>query len=164
MTGIPVPDEPLKVALIGAGNRASVIYGPLLPDVSPWLEIVAVCDPVDEHRQSLANTPGVPDYADLHDLVADRPMEAAIIVTPVTSHYAINMFLIDHGIHCHCERFAQTVRDSGYLGDIKRVVTYNAHTGYHNNSRWTVLFGSPRNSSRRLLLGEAMLAISYPQP
>jgi len=39
------------------------------------------------------------------------------------------------------DRFAQTVRDSGYLGRIGRVVCYADHTGYHNNSRWTVFAG-----------------------
>jgi predicted dehydrogenase len=34
------------------------------------------------------------------------------------------------------DRFAQTVRDSGYLGRIGRIVSYADHTGYHNNSRW----------------------------
>jgi len=34
------------------------------------------------------------------------------------------------------DRFAQTVRDHGYLGRIGRVVSYASHTGYHNDSRW----------------------------
>ena len=34
------------------------------------------------------------------------------------------------------DRFSQTLRDSGYLGRIRRVFSYNDHTGYHNNSRW----------------------------
>ena len=34
------------------------------------------------------------------------------------------------------DRFAQTVRDSGYLGRIGRIVSYADHTGYHNDSRW----------------------------
>ena len=177
MSHLPVSDEPVRAALIGAGNRSSSAYAPLLPEVKPWIEVGAICDPVDEHRDRMATALGVPGYADIHHLIRDRPMEAAVIVTPVPSHYAINMFLLDHGIHCHTEtswcsllvqahnmiaraagkglqirvgenffrypvdRFAQTVRDSGYLGDIERVVTYDSHTGYHNNSRWTVLFG-----------------------
>jgi predicted dehydrogenase len=34
------------------------------------------------------------------------------------------------------DRLAQTVRDSGYLGRIGRVISYADHTGYHNDSRW----------------------------
>jgi predicted dehydrogenase len=36
------------------------------------------------------------------------------------------------------DRFAQTVRDSGYIGRIGRILSYADHTGYHNNSRWIV--------------------------
>lgn len=39
------------------------------------------------------------------------------------------------------DSFARALRDSGYIGDIKRIFTYNDHTGYHNNSRWTVFAG-----------------------
>ena len=34
------------------------------------------------------------------------------------------------------DRFAQTLNQSGYLGGIHRIFSYNDHTGYHNNSRW----------------------------
>ena len=40
------------------------------------------------------------------------------------------------------DRFAQTVRDSGYIGAIRRIVSYNDHTGYHNNSRWLAFTGA----------------------
>jgi hypothetical protein len=99
-------------------------------------------------------------------------MEAAIIVTPIPSHYAISVYLSSHGFHNLCEttwcsmvaqaremiktarennvivrvaenffrfsidRFAQALRDSGYLGRIGRIFSYADHTGYHNNSRW----------------------------
>jgi len=34
------------------------------------------------------------------------------------------------------DRFAQALRDSGYLGRIGRIFSYADHTGYHNDSRW----------------------------
>jgi predicted dehydrogenase len=127
---------------------------------------------VAENGQKLASALGVPYYSDIHKLVKDRPMEAALVVTPVPSHHSISVFLSSHGIPNHTEtawasmvcqakemivvarknkvivrvaenffrmpidRFAQTVRDSGYLGRIGRVVSYADHTGYHNDSRW----------------------------
>ena len=51
---IPIPKEPLKVALIGAGNRASVSYRPVFGLLKPWIELVAVCDPVEEHANAMA--------------------------------------------------------------------------------------------------------------
>jgi len=174
---LPLPSEPLKLALIGAGSRAQTIYLPLWESLKPWCVPVAVCDPVAENGQKLAEALSVPYHADIHALVRDRPMEAALVVTPVPSHHSISVFLSSNVIPNHTEtgwasmvcqaremmatarqhnvivrvaenffrfpidRFAQTVRDHGYLGRIGRIVCYADHTGYHNNSRWTVFAG-----------------------
>lgn len=171
-TLLPTPAQPLRLALIGAGTRARDVYQPVWESLKPWCVPVAVCDPVAENGQKLAMALGVPYYADIRKLVKDRPMEAALVVTPVPSHHSISVFLSSNGIHNHTEttwasmvcqakemiavakqnkvivrvaenffrfpidRFAQTVRDSGYLGRIGRVVSYADHTGYHNDSRW----------------------------
>jgi hypothetical protein len=173
---IPKPDQPVKLALIGAGARSQAIYQPLWESLKPWCVPVAVCDPVAENGQKMAAVLGVPYYADIRRLVKDRPMEAALVVTPVPSHHSISVFLSSNGISNHTEtswtsmicqakemiavarknnvivrvaenffrmpidRFTQTVRDSGYLGRIGRIVSYADHTGYHNNSRW-IVFG-----------------------
>jgi len=172
MQTLPMPSEPLRLALIGAGTRAQTIYQPLWDSLKPWCVPVAVCDPVAENGETLATALGVPYYGDIRKLVKDRPMEAALVVTPVPSHHSISVFLSSHGIPNHTEttwasmvcqaqemiavarknhvivrvaenffrmpidRFSQTVRDSGYLGRIRRIVSYADHTGYHNNSRW----------------------------
>jgi predicted dehydrogenase len=174
---LPIPPEPLKLALIGAGTRMQTIYLPLWESLQPWCVPAAVCDPVAENGQKLAGALNVPYYADIHALVKDRPMEAALVVTPVPSHHSISVFLSRNGVPNHTEtswasmvcqaremiatarqhgviarvaenffrmpidRFAQTVRDHGCLGRIGRIVCYADHTGYHNNSRWTVFAG-----------------------
>ena len=174
---LAVPDKPLRLALIGAGNRAQTIYRPLWESLQPWCLPAAVCDPVPENGQKLAVELGVPYYDDIRKLVKDRPMEAALVVTPVPSHHSISIFLSSNGIPNHTEtswasmvcqaremiatarqhnvivrvaenffrfpidRFAQTVRDHGYLGRMGRIVSYADHTGYHNNSRWIVFAG-----------------------
>jgi len=171
-TQLPIPAQPLRLALIGAGSRARDIYQPLWELLKPWCVPVAVCDPVAENGRKLATALGVPHYSDIRKLVKDRPMEAALVVTPVPSHHSISVFLSSNGIPNHTEttwasmlcqakdmiaaakkhkvvvrvaenffrmpidRFAQTVRDSGYLGRIGRIVCYADHTGYHNDSRW----------------------------
>ena len=166
------PSEPVKVAVVGAGNRASCIYGPVLASLSDWIEPVAVCDPVKEHSEALATHLGVTAFGDIRELVRARPMEAALVVTPVPTHHSISVYLSSHGIHNIVEtawasllaqsrqmidvaagngvvlrvaenffrypkeRFAQLVRDSGFIGPIQRIYTYDSHTGYHNNSCW----------------------------
>jgi len=174
---LPVPNEPLKIALIGAGFRSQRIYQPLWQSLLPWCQVVAVCDPVAENCEKMAQALGVRGYGNIRNLVNDRPMEAAVIVTPIPSHHSISVYLSTHGIHNHVEttwasmlcqaqemirvaqqqnvitgvaenffrmpidRFAQTVRDSKYLGDIARIVCYGDHAGFHNNCRWLVFAG-----------------------
>jgi predicted dehydrogenase len=92
-------DRPVDVALIGTGNRSQRIYRPLFDSLGPWVRLVAVCDPVREHADAYAADVGVPAFYSLHDLVRSRPMEAALVVTPVDSHYAISRHLARHGVH-----------------------------------------------------------------
>jgi hypothetical protein len=177
MNPLPTPDQPLKIALIGTGARSQQVYGPLWGALKPWCELVAVCDPVEENGRRYAKEQDVPWYSDIRQLVKDRPMEAALVVTPVPSHHSLSVYLSQNGIHnltettwasmvCQAremiavarennvitrvgenffrmpiDRFAQTVRDSGYLGRIGRIVSYASHTGYHNDSRWIAFAG-----------------------
>ena len=94
---------PLQIALIGAGNRSQTTYAPLFQYLRPWAELVAVCDPVVEHADALADRLDVPAFHSLQELVAARPMEAALVVAPVELHYPIAKYLLEHGIHCHVE-------------------------------------------------------------
>ncbi|MBN1868465.1 Gfo/Idh/MocA family oxidoreductase [Candidatus Sumerlaeota bacterium] len=100
---IPIPPDPLKIALIGAGSRSTSTYRPVLQHMKPWVEVVAVCDPVRDHCDAAASETGARPYYDIHELVRDRPMEAAIVVTPAPSHHSISVLLSSHGIHNHVE-------------------------------------------------------------
>ena len=92
-------DTPLRVALIGAGNRASTVYAPILLHLGEWLDLVAVCDPVAEHSDALAAQLGARPYHSIHELVDAQVAEAALVVTPVPSHHSISSFLSASGIH-----------------------------------------------------------------
>lgn len=96
-------NPPLAIALIGAGNRSTTTYAPLFDFLRPWVQLVAVCDPVVEHADALADRLDAPAFYSLQELVAARPMEAALVVAPVDIHHAISCYLMAHGIHCHVE-------------------------------------------------------------
>ncbi len=103
MVELTVPDEPVKIALIGCGNRARTIYRPLFEWVKPWVAVVAVCDPVREHSEEMAGELGVRGYCDIRELVRERPMEAGLIVAPVPLHHSISVYLSSNGVHNHSE-------------------------------------------------------------
>ena len=95
--------EPLSVALVGTGNRSRLVYRPLFEALKPWMKLVAVCDPVRESTDAFAEAAGVPAFYDLEELVRARPMEAALVVTPVPSHHSIAVYLLSHGIPVNVE-------------------------------------------------------------
>ncbi len=174
---LPIPEKPVRLALIGAGHRSNTIYRPIFEDLKPWIDLVAVCDPVQEHADALAAELGAKAFYDIHALLDAGIAEAAVVVAPIPLHYAYSVYLSRHGIHnliettwCNTleqarlmvqeaenhhvvtsvaenfyrypiDRFAQTLKKDGYIGDIKRIISYNDHTGYHSNSRWLVFSG-----------------------
>ena len=96
-------DQPLSVALVGTGNRSRQVYRPLFEALKPWMKLVAVCDPVRESTDAFAEAAGVPAFYDIRELVKARPMEAALVVTPVPSHHSIAVYLLSHGIPVNVE-------------------------------------------------------------
>jgi predicted dehydrogenase len=119
-------NSPVEVALIGAGNRSQKVYRPLFQALRPWMRLVAVCDPVREHADALAASLGVPAFYSIQELVAARPMEAALVVAPIDAHHAISCYLSQHQIHNHIEtsmssllvqarQMAQQARDNGVV-------------------------------------------------
>jgi len=168
----------IDVALIGTGARAKTVYRLLWPALRErGMRLVAVCDPVRAHADAYANSLGVRPFYSVQELVKSRLMEAAVVVTPVSTHHSISCFLSQNGIHNLCEtpmastlaqaqemvavatsnavvmqvgeqffrlpfdRIAQQVVRSGFLGEVRRVISTFDHPGYHGNSRWIKLYG-----------------------
>ena len=96
---MPELDAPVKLAIIGAGNRSTVVYQPLFKLLKPWVDIVAVCDPIQQHADTYASALGIKAYTSIEDLVASGAIEAALVVTPIDLHHAISVYLSDNGIH-----------------------------------------------------------------
>ena len=170
--------NPLKIALIGTGNRSQTVYQPLFEALTPWVELVAVCDPVKANADAYAERVGARAFYSLPELVRSESVEAALVVAPVDVHHAASCYLSQHGIHHLVEtsmanlliqaqemvqqarenniilriaenffrfpfdRIAKKIDETGFLGPIKRITCLHDHTGYHNNSRWIVLYGA----------------------
>ncbi|HRW06870.1 MAG TPA: Gfo/Idh/MocA family oxidoreductase [Caldilineaceae bacterium] len=92
--------EPLNIALIGTGFRSRTVYRLLFPALHErGVRLVAVCDPVRESADSFAASLNVPAFYSVRDLVRARPMEAALVCTPVELFHAISCYLSAQGIH-----------------------------------------------------------------
>ena len=92
--------QPIDIALIGTGFRSRTVYRLLFPALhARGVRLVAVCDPVRESADSFAATFNIPAFYSIRDLVAARPMEAALVCTPVELFHSISCYLSAHGIH-----------------------------------------------------------------
>ena len=95
--------QPVRIALIGAGNRSNAVYAPLWDNLRNWLHPVAVCDPVRAHAEAYADQLKVPAFLSVADLVKAQVAEAALIVAPVELHHSLACYLMEHGLHVHSE-------------------------------------------------------------
>jgi predicted dehydrogenase len=93
-------NQPLDIALVGTGFRSQTVYRLLFAALrARGVRLVAVCDPVRQSADAYAESLGVPAFYSIRELVQSRPMEAAIICTPVELFFPISTYLSAHGIH-----------------------------------------------------------------
>jgi predicted dehydrogenase len=93
-------NQPLDIALVGTGFRSQTVYRLLFAALrGRGVRLVAVCDPVRKSADAYAESLGVRAFYSIRELVAARPMEAAIICTPVELFHPISSYLSQHGIH-----------------------------------------------------------------
>lgn len=77
----------LKIALVGAGNRGSNVYLPIIAKMDEDLVLVAVCDENQERAEKYAKAYNVPFFTDVATMVeATKPDIAAVVITPNRNH------------------------------------------------------------------------------
>ena len=86
--------NPLRVAVIGTGHLGRIHAR--LAAAQEDIHLVAVADPVEASRTSVAQEVGTRAVADYRELVGE--IEAAIIAAPTTHHHAIGMELLGCGV------------------------------------------------------------------
>ncbi len=91
--------RPMDIAVIGTGNRSFTVYLPMLQSLRPWLNVVAVCDPVQDHADRYADAMDAHAFYTVSELARAELVEAALVVAPVDVHHAISVALSRAGIH-----------------------------------------------------------------
>lgn len=86
--------NPLRVAVIGAGHLGR-IHARIAAGLEE-VELVAVADPVEAARNSVAQEANTRAVADYRELVGE--VEAAIVATPTALHHSIGMELLGCGV------------------------------------------------------------------
>ncbi len=110
------PNESIRVAVIGVGNRGSFLLRHTLR--VPGVQVVAVSD-IDPERldravaQVSAAGGSAAAFADFRKMLDDRKdIDAVIIATPVDTHKMVAIAALEVGKHVYCEKpLAHTVED-----------------------------------------------------
>lgn len=100
--------NPIKMIVIGAGQRGAEAYAPYAIDNPQDVEIVGVAEPREDRRTRFAETHGIPQenvYASWEDILArDRFADAVIVATQDKEHYEPVMKALEKGYHVLCEK------------------------------------------------------------
>jgi predicted dehydrogenase len=98
--------QPLKIAVIGCGDRGSGIMH-ILNELPDLYQITAVCDVLDFRlaaAQKLSKNGELKAYADYRKLLDDKDIEAVIVAVPLNMHYPIAVDVIKSGRHLYLEK------------------------------------------------------------
>ena len=94
----------LKIAMIGAGGIAKGAHAPAYEKMKN-VEIVGVCDIIEERAKFLADRLGAPFYCtDYHDILKIEGLDAVDICTPNYLHSILAVDALKAGLNVFCEK------------------------------------------------------------
>ena len=110
----------VKIGVAGCGDVANRTYLPVLRDLAPEAEVVAVFDPATARAEAAAAVfPGALVAATYDDLVATPGLEALVNLTPAPLHFATTKTALGAGLHVLVEKpIADSIEDAAQLAAI----------------------------------------------
>lgn len=98
------PPSGPRIALIGCGAIAELLYLPALAKHPSVLEKLILVDPNEERTASLAEKYGLGDRRTDHSSVRNDEIDGVIVTAPNHLHYAISIAFLSNGIPALCEK------------------------------------------------------------
>ncbi len=101
----------INVGLIGCGSLSLIGILPQLsePDARESIELVAVCDVVEERARQTAAQFGIPDYyADAQKLIDREDIELVLVITPIPFHHEYTMAALRARKHVYVQKTMAT--------------------------------------------------------
>ena len=93
----------IKIGVVGCGSIAQHRHLPEYEN-NEHVEIVAVCDIVEDRVQKVAEKYGARGYTEYEELIADGEVEAISVCTPNYLHAPISVAALRAGKHVLCEK------------------------------------------------------------
>jgi predicted dehydrogenase len=94
-----MPNHPLRVAIIGTGNRSDYLYGPILAALHNDVELVAVWGRSQESVSRLSQSLMVPGFTDLNKLVTETQPQIGIVSVNYSANGEVGLMAIEAGMH-----------------------------------------------------------------
>lgn len=140
----------LRVAILGCGAVANVIYRPVLKEVQADLELVGAADLNEESGQNLLKEfPQGKFFCDYRQMLAELRPDAAIVALPHAFHKIASVDAMRLGIDVFCEK--PMAMNSAECDEIERVVSETGRVFTVNMFRR--LFPSVREIKRMIDTG-----------
>src|ERR1700712_5630649 len=99
----------------------------------PEVELAAMCDSNGYVLDTLSKYTGLRAVKDYSKLVEDDAIDAVVIATPTTSHFAMAKAALENGKHVFCEKpLTLSSADSAALAKIAADRGLTTQVGYHN--------------------------------
>ena len=131
-------DRIVKVGIIGCGGIANGKHMPSLHAI-PNVEMVAICDIIEERAVKAAKEYGTPDakvYTDYKELLKDKEIEVVHVLTPNKSHANITVDALYADKHVMCEKpMAKTAADAKRMVDAAKATGKKLTIGYQHRQK-----------------------------
>ncbi len=95
--------QPIRFALIGAGNRSDYLYGPLLTMLKDEVELVGVWGRSEPRARALGEKFQVPWFTDLERLRDQTRPQAAVVSVKYAANGEVGRRVIELGLHALLE-------------------------------------------------------------
>ena len=121
----------LRVGVVGVG-KMGLSHLSLLR-AHPEVELAAICDSNGYVLDTLSKYTGLRAVKDYSRLVEDESIDALVIATPTTSHFAMARTALENGKHVFCEKpLTLSAAESSALAKIAADRGLCTQVGYHN--------------------------------
>jgi predicted dehydrogenase len=91
--------EPLRVAIVGTGSRASYLYGPLLKALPDDVDLVSVWGRSVDSARTLGDEFGIPSYTNLERLVRETAPTIGVVCVAYPANGEVGLMAVEAGLH-----------------------------------------------------------------
>jgi predicted dehydrogenase len=91
--------QPIRVAIVGTGSRASYMHGPILKALPEEVTLVSVWGRSRDSARRLGEGLGVPWYTDLDELIHETAPEIGVVCVNYHANGEVGLMAVEHGLH-----------------------------------------------------------------